>query len=130
MRRRCFSLGTFSGSMAPPAGPAARLCAGGEEVGASDGMVEKASRCRAVANQASEVSVLWPCFQNRTPLWISRYWIRGSVGAANRAYSGRSERSCQSCWIPDVLAPSAVGRRRRYFPQFQAIAARSRPCRQ
>ena len=39
MGQLCFFLGAFSESMSPPAGAAAWLGAGGEEVGASDGMV-------------------------------------------------------------------------------------------
>ena len=54
MGQRCFLLDAFSCSMAPPAGAAAWLGDGGEEEGASDGMVARVSvlrRGRAVAQK-------------------------------------------------------------------------------
>ena len=85
-------------------------------MGASDGMVARVSRHRAVADRAYEVAGLRHCFQSRTPFWISRYRSSGAVGTANRAYAGWRESSFQICCIPDALTLSAVIRHRCYLP--------------
>ena len=68
MGRRCFFLGAFSGSMALPVGAAAWIGAGGEEVGASDGMVSGVSVLKLWPIWRPKLSAYGLIFRENNPL--------------------------------------------------------------